>query len=97
MDVQMPSGLIIPSSLKYSLYRMIQDAAISTNVLRLIPLNLQTVKSGGLISVRLPLATCSLAPARVCGFNSHHPHHFPSISKVRFFQLIDFNSHLCYK
>ena len=70
MDVQMPSGLIIPSSLKYSLYRMIQDAAISTNVLRLIPLNLQTVKSGGLISVRLPLATCSL-PSFSMSFNNY--------------------------
>ena len=70
MDVQMPSGLIIPSSLKYSLYRMIQDAAISTNVLRLIPLNLQTVKSAGLISVRLPLATCSL-PSFSMSFNNY--------------------------
>jgi hypothetical protein len=69
MDVQMPSGLVIPSSLKYSLYRMIQDAAISTNVLRLIPLNLQTVNGGGLISVRLPLATCSL-PSFSMSFNN---------------------------
>ena len=65
----MPSGLVIPSSLKYSLYRMIQDAAISTNVLRLIPLNLQTVNGGGLISVRLPLATCSL-PSFSMSFNN---------------------------
>jgi len=70
MDVQMPSGLVIPSTLKYSLYRMIQDAAISTNVLRLVPLNLQTVKSGGLISVRLPLATCSL-PSFSMSFNNY--------------------------
>lgn len=70
MDVQMPSGLVIPSTLKYSLYRMIQDAAISTNVLRLVPLNLQTVSSGGLISVRLPLATCSL-PSFSMSFNNY--------------------------
>jgi len=69
MDVQMPSGLVIPSSLKYSLYRMIQDASISTNVLRLIPLNVQTVQGGGLISVRLPLATCSL-PSFSMSFNN---------------------------
>ena len=70
MDAQMPSGLVIPSTLKYSLYRMIQDASISTNVLRLVPLNLQTVKSGGLISVRLPLATCSL-PSFSMTFNNY--------------------------
>ena len=69
MDVQMPSGLVIPATLKYSMYRMIQDAAISTNVLRLIPLNLQTVNGGGLISVRLPLATCSL-PSFSMSFNN---------------------------
>jgi len=65
----MPSGLVIPSSLKYSLYRMIQDASISTNVLRLIPLNVQSAQGGGLISVRLPLATCSL-PSFSMSFNN---------------------------
>ncbi len=63
-------GLVIPSTLKYSLYRMIQDASISTNVLRLIPLNVQTVDGGGLISVRLPLATCSL-PSFSMSFNNY--------------------------
>jgi len=69
MDVQMPSGLVIPSSLKFSLYRMIQDASISTNILRLIPLNQNSVSGGGLISVRLPLATCSL-PSFSMSFNN---------------------------
>ena len=63
-------GLVIPSTLKYSLYRMIQDASISTNVLRLIPLNVQTVDGGGMISVRLPLATCSL-PSFSMSFNNY--------------------------
>ena len=63
------SGMSIPPSLKFELFRMIGDAAISTNVLRLIPLNLQSASGGGLISVRLPLATCSL-PSFSMSFNN---------------------------
>ena len=53
-------SLIVPSNLRFFLHRLADDAQPSTNILKINAMNSTTASSGGLITVRLPMALVDL-------------------------------------
>jgi len=53
-------SLIVPSNLRFFLHRLADDAQPSTNILKINAMNSTSASSGGLITVRLPMALVDL-------------------------------------
>ena len=53
-------SLIVPSNLRFFLHRLADDAQPSTNILKINAMNSTSAGSGGLITVRLPMALVDL-------------------------------------
>jgi len=53
-------SLIVPSNLRFFLHRLADDAQPSTNILKINAMNSTSSSSGGLITVRLPMALVDL-------------------------------------